>query len=283
LPPKTPAKPAAAKTAAETPAKPPAKPAAARTAATAPQPAAAPKPASASSTSSSSSSSSSSSHPRGPLPPPLRIGIGGPVGAGKTTLVAALCRALGDELSLAVVTNDIYTREDAELLLGQGVLEPERIIAVQTGCSPHIAIREDISANLEAVESLEAAFEPLDLVLIESGGDSLTTTFSKGLIDRQIFMIDVAGGDKVPRKGGPGITSSDLLVVNKTDLAPLVHADLDAMHHDATAQRSKSPGGAPRDNPLPTLFTSLSEHPGAPAVADWIRELISERRALVSA
>jgi urease accessory protein len=223
------------------------------------------------------SDSSNPSIPRGAL----RIGIGGPVGSGKTTLVAALCRALSDELSLAVVTNDIYTREDAELLLGQGVLEPERIIAVQTGCSPHTAIRDDISANLEAVESLEAAFEPLDLVLIESGGDSLTTTFSKGLIDRQIFVLDVAGGDKVPRKGGPGITSTDLLVVNKTDLAPLVHADLDAMHRDATAQRSKGPGGVARDTPLPTLFTSLSEHPGAPAVADWIRELIGERRTLV--
>jgi len=209
---------------------------------------------------------------------PLRIGIGGPVGSGKTALVAALCRALRQELSLAVVTNDIYTREDAEILLRQGVLEPERITAVQTGCCPHTAIRDDISANLEAVESLEEAFRPLDLILIESGGDNLTATFSKGLIDRQIFVIDVAGGDKVPRKGGPGITSSDLLVINKTDLAPLVHADLDVMRRDATAQRSKGPGGVVRENPLPTLFTSLSEHPGAPAVADWIRELISERR-----
>ena len=214
---------------------------------------------------------------------PLRIGIGGPVGSGKTALVAALCRALRAELSLAVVTNDIYTREDAEILLRQGVLEPERITAVQTGCCPHTAIRDDISANLEAVESLEEAFAPLDLVLIESGGDNLTATFSKGLIDRQIFVIDVAGGDKVPRKGGPGITSSDLLVINKTDLAPLVHADLEVMRRDATAQRSKAPGGVVRDNPLPTLFTSLSEHPDAPAVADWIRELISERSALARA
>ena len=209
---------------------------------------------------------------------PLRVGIGGPVGSGKTALVAALCRALGAELSLAVVTNDVYTDGDAEILLGQGVLEPERITAVQTGCCPQTAIRDDISANLEAVESLEAAFEPLDLVLIESGGDNLTTIFSRGLIDRQIFVIDVAGGDRVPRKGGPGITSSDLLVVNKTDLAPLVHADLDVMRRDAATQRSKGPGGVVRDNPLPTLFTSLSEHPEAPAVADWIRELIGERR-----
>jgi urease accessory protein len=214
---------------------------------------------------------------------PLRIGIGGPVGSGKTALVAALCRALGAELSLAVVTNDIHTREDAELLQRQGVLEPERITAVQTGCSPHIAIRDDISANLEAVEALEAAFAPLDLVLIESGGDSLTATFSRGLIDRQIFVIDVAGGDRVPRKGGPGITSSDLLLVNKTDLAPHVHADLEVMRRDATAQRSQGPGGVGRDNPLPTLFTSLSEHPEAPAVADWVRELIGERRTLARA
>ena len=209
---------------------------------------------------------------------PLRIGVGGPVGSGKTALVAALCRALREELSLAVVTNDIATREDAELLLGQGVLEAERITAVQTGCSPQTAIRDDISANLEAVQALEAALDPLDLVLIESGGDSLTAIFSKGLIDRQIFVIDVAGGDRVPRKGGPGIASSDLLVVNKTDLAPHVHADLEVMRRDAAAQRSKGPGGVARDNPLPTLFTSLSEHPGAPAVADWIRELIGERR-----
>jgi len=214
---------------------------------------------------------------------PLRVGIGGPVGSGKTALVAALCRALREELSLAVVTNDIYTREDAEILLRQGVLEPDRITAVQTGCCPHTAIRDDIAANLEAVESLEAAFEPLDLVLIESGGDNLTATFSKGLIDRQIFVIDVAGGDKVPRKGGPGITASDLLVINKTDLAAFVHADLEVMRRDATAQRAKGPGGVLRENPLPTLFTSISEHPDAPAVADWIRELVAERRALMRA
>jgi urease accessory protein len=217
----------------------------------------------------------------------LRVGIGGPVGSGKTTLVAALCRALGEELSLAVVTNDVSTRQDAEFLLGQGALAPERIVAVQTGCSPQVAIREDILANLEAVEGLEAAFEPLDLVLIESGGDSLATTFSRGLIDRQIFVLDVAAGDRIPGKGGPGITSSDLLLINKTDLAPYVHADLDAMRRDAAAQRAMGPGGVARENPLPTLFTSLSEHPNAPAVADWIRELIGERaeqrRALMAA
>jgi urease accessory protein len=201
-------------------------------------------------------------------PGPLRIGIGGPVGSGKTALVAALCRSLRDELSLAVVTNDIYTREDAEILLRQGVLEPERITAVETGCCPHTAIRDDISANLEAVAALEAALDPLDLVLIESGGDNLTATFSKGLIDRQIFVIDVAGGDKVPRKGGPGITASDLLVVNKTDLAPLVHADLEVMRRDAALKRGERP----------TAFISLADLPDAPAVTDWIRGLLAERR-----
>jgi urease accessory protein len=204
---------------------------------------------------------------------PLRVGIGGPVGSGKTALVAALCRTLREEISLAVVTNDIYTREDAEILLRQGVLAPERITAVETGCCPHTAIRDDISANLEAVQGLEAAIRPLDLVLIESGGDNLTATFSRGLIDRQIFVIDVAGGDKVPRKGGPGISGSDLLVVNKTDLAPLVHADLEVMRRDAAAKRGQRP----------TLFLSLAEHPGAPAVADWIRGLLAERAAPVPA
>jgi urease accessory protein len=199
----------------------------------------------------------------------LRVGIGGPVGSGKTALVAALCRTLRADLSLAVVTNDIYTREDAEILLRQGVLEPERITAVETGCCPHTAIRDDISANLEAAEALEAKFDPLDLILIESGGDNLTATFSKGLIDRQIFVIDVAGGDKVPRKGGPGITSSDLLVINKTDLAALVHADLEVMRRDAAAKRGRRP----------TAFISLTEHPHAPAVTDWIRKLLAERRA----
>jgi urease accessory protein len=203
----------------------------------------------------------------------LRVGIGGPVGSGKTALVAGLCRALRDELSSAVVTNDSYTRDDAETLLRQGVLDPERIAAVETGCSPHTAIRDDISANLEATERLEAAFPGLDLVLIESGGDNLTTTFSRGLIDRQIFVLDVAGGDKAPRKGGPGITNSDLLLINKTDLAPMVNADLEVMRRDAAAKRGERP----------TLFTSLAEHPNAPAVADWIRKLLAERRLTAAA
>jgi urease accessory protein len=193
-----------------------------------------------------------------------------------------VCRTLREELSIAVVTNDAHTTDDAEVLLEHRALEPERITALQTGCAPHTAIREDIAANLEAVEALEGRFK-LDLVLIESGGDSLSTTFSRGLIDRQIFVIDVAGGERLPRKGGPGITSADLLVVNKTDLAPHVPADLEVMRREAAAQRAIAPGGVARDTPLPTLFTSLSEHPGAPAVADWIRELIIERRSPASA
>ena len=198
----------------------------------------------------------------------LRLGIGGPVGSGKTTLVAGLCRSLRDEVSVAVVTNDVYTTSDADILLQHGVLNADRIVAVETGCSPQIAILDDISANLEACERLEAEVPGLDLLLIESGGGSLTATFSRGLVDRQIFVLDVAGGDKVPRKGGPGITNSDLLVINKTDLAPLVHADLEVMRRDAAVKRGERP----------TLFVSLAEHPGAPAVADWIRKLLAERR-----
>jgi urease accessory protein len=193
-----------------------------------------------------------------------RIGIGGPVGSGKTALVAALCRNLRDELIIGVVTNDIYTTEDADFLRRAGVLPDERIRAVQTGACPHTAIRDDITPNLDAVEELEAQFPDLDLVLVESGGDNLTATFSYGLIDRQIFVIDVAGGDKVPRKGGPGVTRSDLLVINKTDLAPFVGADLAVMDRDAAAAR----------NGRPTVFTSLTADPSATDVADWVRGLI---------
>ncbi|WP_037605227.1 urease accessory protein UreG [Streptacidiphilus rugosus] len=196
----------------------------------------------------------------------LRIGLGGPVGSGKTATVAALCRALRDELSLAVVTNDIYTTEDAEFLLRNAVLPPERISAVETGCCPHTAIRDDISANLEAVEELEAGVGPLDLVLVESGGDNLTATFSRGLVDHQIFVIDVSGGDKIPRKGGPGVTTSDLLVVNKTDLAPLVGADLSVMARDAAAQRGD----------LPVVFCSLARPDGVAPIAAWVRERLAE-------
>lgn len=191
----------------------------------------------------------------------LRLGIGGPVGSGKTALVAALCRALGPTVRLAVVTNDIYTTEDADFLRRAGVLDTERITAVRTGCCPHTAIRDDITANLDAVEDLERRFPGLHLVIIESGGDNLTAVFSRGLVDRQIFVVDVAGGDKVPRKGGPGVTTADLLVINKTDLADRVGADLTLMAADADRVR----GG------LPVISQSLVDTPDAPTVAAWVR------------
>jgi len=195
----------------------------------------------------------------------LRLGIGGPVGSGKTALVAALCRSLQADLTLAVVTNDIYTTEDADFLRRAGVLADDRIRAVRTGCCPHTAIRDDIAANLDATEDLEARFGPLDLVIIESGGDNLTATFSRGLADAQIFVLDVSGGDKVPRKGGPGVTMSDLLVINKTDLAPLVGASLEVMDRDAAAVRQGRP----------VIFTSLRENPAASTVAEWVRHIIA--------
>ena len=195
----------------------------------------------------------------------LRIGIGGPVGSGKTALVAALCRQLAGDLRLGVVTNDIYTTEDADFLRRNGVLPEERIRAVETGCCPHTAIRDDISANLDAIEELEASLGPLDLVLVESGGDNLTATFSRGLVDQQIFVVDVAGGDKVPRKGGPGVTSADLLVINKTDLAPLVGASLEVMARDAAARRGAAP----------TVFLSLVDDPAATAVQKWVRDAVA--------
>ena len=192
---------------------------------------------------------------------PLRIGVGGPVGSGKTALVAALCRQLRDELSLAVLTNDIYTTEDADFLRKHAVLPDDRIAAVQTGGCPHTAIRDDITANLDAIDDLIAAHDALDLILVESGGDNLTATFSSGLVDVQIFVVDVAGGDKVPRKGGPGVTYSDLLVVNKTDLAPLVGADLEVMARDADAVRAGRP----------TVLQSLTKDPAATEVLAWVR------------
>ncbi|MGW6538090.1 urease accessory protein UreG [Streptomyces sp. NPDC055051] len=200
----------------------------------------------------------------------LRVGLGGPVGSGKTATVAALCRTLRDSLSLAVVTNDIYTREDAEFLLREAVLPPERIQAVETGACPHTAIRDDISANLEAVEELEDSVGPLDLILVESGGDNLTATFSKGLVDAQIFVIDVAGGDDIPRKGGPGVSTADLLVVNKTDLAPYVGSDLGRMARDAADQRGD----------LPVAFTSLRSAEGVTPVADWVRAQLADWTAV---
>jgi urease accessory protein len=200
---------------------------------------------------------------------PLRVGIGGPVGSGKTALVAALCRTLGGELDLAVVTNDIYTTEDADFLLKNGVIDDDRVTAVETGACPHTAIRDDISTNVEAIEELEARHPGLDLILVESGGDNLTATFSRGLIHQQIFVIDVAGGDKVPRKGGPGTSTADLLVINKTDLAERVGSDLSVMLRDAEAKRGE----------LPVEFTSLTDDPSAAKVAAWVRSKVTEHAA----
>ena len=189
----------------------------------------------------------------------VRIGIGGPVGCGKTALVAALCRVLRDELSVAVVTNDIYTTEDADFLRREAVLDADRIVAVRTGCCPHTAIRDDVTANLDAVEDLVERFDP-DLVLVESGGDNLTATFSYGLVDRQIFVIDTAGGDDVPRKGGPGVAGADLLVINKVDLGPLVGADTTQMAADAARVRDGKP----------TALISVRTAP-VTEVVDWVR------------
>jgi len=204
----------------------------------------------------------------GPTPSPtaparaLRLGVCGPVGTGKSSLIALLCRELSERLELGVVTNDIYTDEDARFLRSAGVLDADRIRAVETGACPHTAIRDDITANAMAIEELEEDYEHrLEMVLVESGGDNLTATFSSGLVDVQIFVIDVAGGDKVPRKGGPGVTFSDLLVINKTDLAPMVGADLDVMRRDAAAVRG--------DRPF--VLISLTEDPAASAVLDWVR------------
>ena len=193
--------------------------------------------------------------------------MGGPVGSGKTALVAALCRSLRQELALAVVTNDIYTTEDADFLRQAGVLADERIRAVRTGCCPHTAIRDDITANLEAAENLERDLAPLDLLIIESGGDNLTATFSRGLVDAQLFVLDVSGGDKVPRKGGPGVRMSDLLVINKTDLAGHVGADLSVMARDASLVRDGKP----------VIFSSLRERPDAPDVTEWVRSAVRDR------
>jgi urease accessory protein len=199
----------------------------------------------------------------------LRIGIGGPVGSGKTALVASLARSLGERVRLAVVTNDIYTTEDADFLRRNAVLPPERVEAVQTGCCPHTAIRDDITANLDAIDTLEERFGDLELVLVESGGDNLTAVFSRGLVDAQIFVVDVAGGDKVPRKGGPGVTTADLLVINKTDLAPLVGADMDVMTGDARRIRGE----------LPVITQSLVEDPSASDVGAWVLDLLAARVA----
>jgi urease accessory protein len=193
---------------------------------------------------------------------PLRVGVAGPVGSGKTALVDALCKRLRDEFNIAVVTNDIYTKEDAQFLMRSGALPIERIVGVETGGCPHTAIREDASINLEAVDGLANKFGNLDLVVIESGGDNLAATFSPELADITIYVIDVAGGDKIPRKGGPGITKSDLLVINKTDLAPHVGASLEVMDRDARKQRG--------DRPF--VFTNMKTRDGVEPVARFIIE-----------
>ena len=173
--------------------------------------------------------------------PPLRLGVGGPVGAGKTSLVKALCLEMRQKFNLAVITNDIYTREDAEFLLKHQALSPDRIMGVETGGCPHTAIREDTSMNLNAIDQLTARFSDLDLIVIESGGDNLAATFSPELSDLTVYMIDVSAGEEIPRKGGPGITKSDLLIINKIDLAPFVGADLDVMDNDAKLMRAGKP------------------------------------------
>jgi urease accessory protein len=190
----------------------------------------------------------------------LRVGVAGPVGSGKTALVDALCKALRDEFELAVVTNDIYTKEDAQFLVRSGALPEERIVGVETGGCPHTAIREDASINLEAIDDLGRRFPKLDVILVESGGDNLAATFSPELADLTLYVIDVAGGDKIPRKGGPGITKSDLLIINKTDLAPHVGASLEVMDRDARKMRGERP----------FVFTSIRLGEGLGPVVDFV-------------
>ena len=203
-----------------------------------------------------------SAPPENSSPGPLRVGIGGPVGSGKTALTLLLCRALRDKHNIAVVTNDIYTEEDAQFLVRNEALAPERIIGVETGGCPHTAIREDASINLEAVARLNRRFENLDLVIIESGGDNLAATFSPELSDLTLYVIDVAAGDKIPRKGGPGITKSDLLIINKIDLAPMVGASLEVMDRDAKKMRGERP----------FVFTNLKTGHGLDTVIQFIEK-----------
>jgi urease accessory protein len=188
------------------------------------------------------------------------VGVAGPVGSGKTALMDALCKALRDEFDIAAVTNDIYTKEDAQFLIRSGALPEERIVGVETGGCPHTAIREDASINLEAIDALDRKFPNLDVILVESGGDNLAATFSPELADLTLYVIDVAGGDKIPRKGGPGITRSDLLIINKTDLAPHVGASLEVMDRDARKMRG--------DRPF--VFTSIRNGEGIGPVVDFV-------------
>lgn len=199
---------------------------------------------------------------------PLRVGIGGPVGSGKTALCEMLCKAMREQYDMAVITNDIYTKEDMEILLRADALPAERLMGVETGGCPHTAIREDASINLEAIARMSAEFPNLDLILVESGGDNLAATFSPELSDLTLYVIDVAGGEKIPRKGGPGITRSDLLIINKTDLAPHVGANLDVMAQDARRMRGERP----------FVFTNLRSGDGVAAVIEFIcREGLLEK------
>jgi len=193
---------------------------------------------------------------------PVKIGVGGPVGSGKTALLDCLCKVLRDRYQLGVVTNDIFTKEDMEFLVRSEALPATRIIGVETGGCPHTAIREDASINFDAIAEMQQRFPNLDIVFLESGGDNLAASFSPELVDASIYVIDVAGGDKVPRKGGPGITRSDLLVINKTDLAPLVDADLTVMDRDSRLMRGAKP----------FVFTNLKTRDGVDKVVHWIRQ-----------
>jgi urease accessory protein len=201
----------------------------------------------------------------GPTRQVFTLGVAGPVGSGKTALVEALCRALWPEINLAVITNDIYTHEDAEFLSRRGVLPVERIVGVQTGGCPHTAIRDDASANLSAVANFQRQYAGLEMVVVESGGDNLTAVFSRELADRFIFVIDVAEGDKIPRKGGPGICNSDLLVINKTDLAPHVGADLEVMRRDSLKMRGERP----------FLMVSIRKNEGFDQIVSWVRDQLA--------
>lgn len=193
---------------------------------------------------------------------PVRIGVGGPVGSGKTALIEKLCKRLRDEYEIAVITNDIFTKEDALILTRAEALPEERIIGVETGGCPHTAVREDISMNLDAIDILLDRFDDLDMIFVESGGDNLAATFSPELVDGLIFVIDVGEGEKIPRKGGPGITKSDLLVINKIDIAPYVHSDLGVMERDTKTQRGDKP----------FIFTNLFDGTGLDEVIHWIKE-----------
>lgn len=203
--------------------------------------------------------------------PPIIIGVGGPVGSGKTALIDTLCKRLRDDLRVAVITNDIFTDEDAEFLTRSGALTPDRILGVRTGGCPHAAIREDTTVNDEAIRIMTERFNDLDLLFLESGGDNLAASFSPELVDYTIYVIDVAGGDKVPRKGGPGVTMSDLFVINKTDLAPYVGANLDVMRRDTLAFRGEET----------FAFTNLKSGEGVAVVQQWVKDACANRAAVL--